>query len=92
MSTQLQQCVELVKEWVGNDYLYFDTALQVKRTPHQVPFTAWGLCVSPTDTLYVMDSEQQWYPVDDTTGADDLVIASIYQRLAWMGSKYAKAS
>jgi hypothetical protein len=39
-----------------------------------------------------MDSEQQWYPIEAVTGTDDLVIGSIYQRLKWMGSKYAKAS
>jgi hypothetical protein len=92
MTNQLQQCIEMVKEWVGNEYLYFDTALQVKHSPHHLPFIAWGLCVSPQDTLYVMDSEQQWYPIEAVTGTDDLVIGSIYQRLKWMGSKYAKAS
>lgn len=83
--------MELVKEWAGNEYLYFDSALQVKHSPHHAPFAIWGLSVSPADTLYVMDSEQQWYPVE-AMGGDDLVIASIYQRLMWMGSKYAKAS
>ena len=92
MNNQLKQCIELVKEWVGNEYLYFDTALQVKYSPHHFPFSIWGLCVSPTDTLYVMDSDQQWYPIEAATGTDDLVIGSIYQRLMWMGSKYAKAS
>ena len=92
MKEQLQHCKDMVKDWVGNEYLYFDTALQVKHSPHHFPFTIWGLCVSPTDTLYVMDSDQQWYALDAATGADDMVIGSIYQRLKWMGSKYAKAS
>ncbi len=92
MNNQLQQCIEMVKEWVGHEYLYFDTALQVKFSPHQAPFSVWGLCVSPADALYVMDSEQQWHAVEAASGADDLVIGSIYQRLTWMGSRYAKAS
>lgn len=92
MNNQLQQCMEMVKEWVGHEYLYFDTALQVKHSPHHFPFTIWGLCVSPADTLFVMDSDQQWYPIEAATGTDDLVIASIYQRLKWIGNKYAKAS
>lgn len=92
MENQLQQSIEWVKEWVGNDYLHFETALQVKHSPHHFPFVIWGLCVSPTDTLYVMDGDQQWYPIDADQGADDLVIGSIYQRLKWMGNRYAKAS
>ena len=92
MKNQLQDCIKIVKEWMGNEFLYFDTALQVKYSPHHFPFSIWGLCVSPNDTLYVMDSDQQWYPLDAKTGNDDLVIASIYQRLQWLGSKYAKAS
>ena len=92
MKNGLQHCIDMVKDWVGNEYLYFDTALQVKHSPHHFSFTIWGLCVSPTDTLYVMDSDQQWYALDAATGSDDMVIGSIYQRLKWMGAKYAKAS
>lgn len=87
-----QECAEIVKELVGNEYLYFDAAVEIKLTPHSFPFRAWGVCVSPNDVLYIMDAEQEWHEltVDDLNAA--LVIGSLYQRLQMMRTKYAKAS
>jgi hypothetical protein len=90
--TIYQECVDIVKELVGHEYLYFDTAIEVKTTPHSFPFSAWAACVSPSDDLYVMDSDEQWHQVelDDNNAA--LVIGSLYQRLRLMRIHYAKAS
>ena len=38
MKTIFQECIEIVKNLAGNDYLYFDTAVEVKITPHTYPF------------------------------------------------------
>ncbi len=92
MQNQLQQSIDMVKEWVGNDTLYLDTALHVKFSPHHAPFAIWAFCVSPADALYVMDAGEEWHEVSAASGSDDLVIASIYQRLMWMGRRYSKAS
>jgi hypothetical protein len=91
-TTIFQECVDIVKELVGHDYLYFDTAVEVKTTPHSFPFSAWAVCVGPEDKLYVMDSDEQWHQVelDDNNAA--LVIGSLYQRLRLMRTQYAKAS
>ncbi|HEY1114698.1 MAG TPA: hypothetical protein VGE66_14095 [Chitinophagaceae bacterium] len=87
-----QECIDIVKELVGHEYLYFDTAIEVKTTPHSFPFSAWAVCVSPQDDLYVMDSDEEWHQVelDDNNAA--LVIGSLYQRLRLMRIQYAKAS
>lgn len=90
--TIFQECVDIVKELVGHEYLYFDTAIEVKTSPHSFPFSAWSVCVSPKDELFVMDSDEQWHQVelDDNNAA--LVIGSLYQRLRLMRIQYAKAS
>jgi hypothetical protein len=90
--TILEECIAIVKDLVGNDYLYFNEAVEVKVTPHSHPFSAWAVSVSPADSLYVMDSDEQWHEValQDMNAA--LVIGSLYQRLKMMRINYAKAS
>jgi hypothetical protein len=90
--TIYKECASIVKELVGHEYLYFDTAIEVKATPHTPPFAAWAVSVSPKDNIYIMDSDEQWHPVelDDNNAA--LVIGSLYQRLRMMRVQYKKAS
>jgi hypothetical protein len=92
MKTIFQECIEIVKDLVGHDYLYFDSAVEVKTSPHQYPFAAWAVCVSPADALYVMDSDEQWHQVELMDNNASLVIGSLYQRLRLMRTQYAKAS
>lgn len=86
------ECVEIVKSLVGHDYLYFDSAVEVKLSPHSYPFSAWAACVSPQDLLYLMDGEEQWHAVALTDVNAQLVLGSLYQRLKLMRVNYAKAS
>ncbi|HVG42849.1 MAG TPA: hypothetical protein VM888_14650 [Chitinophagaceae bacterium] len=88
----LQDCKDIVKDLAGNEYLYFDTAIEVKTTPHTYPFSAWGVCVSPDNRLYVMDNNEEWHEVKADSGNATLVIGSLYQRLQLMRVRYAKAS
>jgi hypothetical protein len=90
--TMLQECMEIVKDLVGHDYLYFDGAVEVKVSPHTFPFAAWAVCVSPANELYVMDSDEQWHKVELSDINASLVISSLYQRLKLMRINYAKAS
>lgn len=92
METILQECTDIIKALVGREYLYFDTAIEVKTTPHSFPFNAWAACVSPKDELFVMDSNEQWHQVELHDGNAALVIGSLYQRLKLMRTHYAKAS
>lgn len=88
----LKECVDIVKELVGHEFLYFDTAIEVKVTPHSFPFNAWAACASPQDELYVMDGNEQWHKVELKDDNVSLVIGSLYQRLKLMRVNYAKAS
>jgi hypothetical protein len=88
----LNECIEIIKDLVGNDYLYFNNAVEVKTTPHSFPFNAWAVCVSPSNELYVMDSDEQWHKTELNDSNAALVIGSLYQRLKLMRVSYAKAS
>ena len=90
--TIFQECIDIVKDLVGNDYLYFDSAVEVKVSPHSFPFAAWAVCVSPKDELFVMDSNEDWHQVELADNNASLVIGSLYQRLRLMRIQYAKAS
>jgi len=92
IKTIFQECVEIVKNLVGNDYLYFESSIEIKVTPHTHPFSAWAVCVSPNDELYVMDSDEQWHKIEFEDYNASLVIGSLYQRLKLMRINYAKAS
>ena len=92
MKHVLQECIDIVKDLAGNEYLYFDTAVEVKVTPHSYPFAVWGVCASPDNRLFVMDSDEQWHEVELTDDNAALVIGSLYQRLTLMRTQYAKAS
>ncbi len=90
--TILQQCINIVKDFVGYDYLYFNDAVEIKLTPHTYQFNAWAVSVSPAEEFYVMDSNEQWYKIEPDENNATLVIGSLYQRLKLMRIKYAKAS
>ena len=91
-NTIYQECVDIVRDLIGHDYLYFDTAVEIKITPHSFPFAAWAVCVSPKEELYVMDSDEQWHLLEKSDRNAGLVTGSLYQRLKLMRIQYAKAS
>jgi hypothetical protein len=86
MKTIFQECVELTKNIAGHEFLYFDSALSLKLSPHSIPFTVWAVCVSPKDELFVMDSDEQWHQVKEENGS--LLVGNMYQRLKLMNAKY----
>ena len=88
----LQECIEIVKDLVGNEYLYFDAPIEIKTSPHTFPFCAWGVCVSPSDNLYLMDDNEEWHEVEPGVGNAPMVIGTLYQRLQLMRRRYAHAS
>jgi hypothetical protein len=92
METMYQECAEIVKDLVGHDYLYFETPVEVKTSPHTFPFSAWAVCVSPKNEMFVMDSDEQWHQVELEDVNASLVIGSLSQRLKLMRIQYAKAS
>ena len=92
IKTIFQECIDIVRNLVGNEYLYFDSAVEVKVSPHSFPFAAWAVCVSPKNELYVMDNNEQWHQVELNDEQASLIIGSLYQRLRLMRIQYAKAS
>ncbi len=85
-------CIDIIKGLVANEYLFFDSKVEIKTSPHTPPFAAWAVCVSPADQLFVMDADEQWHELalNDTKAA--LIVSSLYQRLRLMRTRYAKAS
>ena len=92
MKPIFDECVDIVKSIAGNDYLYFDNAVEVKSTPYSPPFNAWAVCASPDDRLFVMDNDEEWHQIELSDKFSPLLIASLYQRLMLMRVSYAKAS
>lgn len=90
--TIYNECIDIVKELVADGYLYFDTAIEVRITPHSFPFNAWAVSAGLKDELFLMDSDEQWHQVELTDNHAALVIGSLYQRLKLMRVNYAKAS
>ena len=92
INTIYQECADIVKDLVGHEYLYFDTAVEVKTTPHSHPFAAWAVSVSPAGDIYLMDNNEEWHQLSPGDANGALVIGSLYQRLRMMRIQYAKAS
>lgn len=90
--TMYKECAAIIQELVGHEYLYFDTAVEIKVTPHSLPFAAWAVAVSPKNDIYVMDSDSQWHQLELNDDNAALVISSLYQRLRMMSVQYRKAS
>lgn len=90
--TIYQECVDIVKDLAGHEYLYFKDVVEVKLTPHTHPFSAWAVCVSAKDELYVMDRNEEWHQIELSDTNVGLVVGSLYQRLRLMRINYAKAS
>ena len=86
------ECIDIARNLVGNEYLYFDSAVEVKVSPHSFPFAAWAVCASPKNELYVMDANEHWHQVELYDEQASLLIGSLYQRLRLMRIQYAKAS
>jgi hypothetical protein len=84
----LSEIIEMVKRVGEKDkggfFICFDTEVLVKTTPHTEAFHAWAVCVSPGDELWVMDSEEDWYKVQER---DTLLIPSLYQRISTISNK-----
>lgn len=83
-----QEIVNIVKGLVGNEYLYFSTALVIKLSPHSFPVNIWAVCVSPRNEIYVMDGGEEWTKIDES---DDKVLQTLYQRVKSIEKTYKTA-
>lgn len=86
----LNYIIDTVKNIAGHEYLYFDLPVMPKwESP--VSIFIWGICVSPFNQVYVMDSEQDWHEVKEIQSDEELIIR-LYERLKIYKSRYNKAS
>ena len=76
-----------IKEMVGHDYLYFDTPLQVKLSPHTRPQNYWAACVSPNGDVFVMDVEEEWHQLEHRE-EDAQVMETLFQRVRFLKQQY----
>lgn len=88
--TLQEECIQIIKSLVGNEYLYFDSKVSIKTTPHTPSFSAWAVCVSPSDALFIMDEDEQWHEVELNDRKHATIIGSLYQRLRLMKMQYSK--
>lgn len=84
----INEILNILKDLVGKDYLYLDTAIRVKTTPHTPDFNIWAICASG-NKLFIMDNNEAWTPVEPE---DSLIIPSIYQRVKLIEQQYKIAS
>lgn len=52
---QLKEIAANVYSIAQNEYLYFDEPFKIKLTPHSPETFLWGICVSPSDCVYVCE-------------------------------------
>lgn len=83
--------IEKVKQMAGNTFLFFEDAISVKKTPHSIPVKIWAIVISPDNVIYLMDSNEQSFPLEETDINYHLVIASLYQRVMSMYKAYQAA-
>lgn len=85
-----QEIIETVKGLVNTDYLYFDTELVIRLTPHTWPLAIWGICVSRDDRIYLMDGGEEWNELCESDLNYDKVLPTLYQRVKQIEKRYLK--
>jgi hypothetical protein len=86
-----QEIVSIIKDLVGHQFLYFNTALLIKLSPHSWPLAIWAICVSPSDQIYVMDNAEEWHELKTSDINYDKVLSTIYQRVKTIKPTYKTA-
>lgn len=82
--------VEIVKRISGNNYLYLEDPIVVKKTPHSIPVNLWAISVSPDNEIYLMDVDGG-YKLEETDRNYQLVLATLFQRVS-MIDKHIKTA
>lgn len=89
----LKEVVETIIGLVGNEFLYFNDALEVKRTPHDFDrLHIWGACVSPSGELYLMDADEQWHELQTVDQGAGEVLNSLYHRVKLIERRISSAT
>ena len=86
-----EQTIEIIKGLVGNEYIYFDTSLLIKLTPHTWPVQIWACCVSPSNEIWLMTGYEEWFELEETDKNYDMVLATLFQRVSRIKKTYKTA-
>jgi hypothetical protein len=86
-----EEIIETIKGLVGHEFLYFDSSLLVKHSPHSWPVQIWAACVSPADEIYLMDGHEQWSKLEETDRSYQEVLAALYQRVKRIEKQFKTA-
>lgn len=78
--TTLETIQQIVES--HNREIIFDDPVKVKKTPHELVFTCYGIHVE--NGVWLMDGAGQWYQLEESDQNAKLVINSLYQRLRAM--------
>ena len=86
-----EQIIYMVKDLVGNEFLYFDTSLLIKLTPQTWPVQIWAVSVSPNNEIFLMDGFQTWHPLEETDRNYSVVLQTLFQRMSTIYKTYKTA-
>lgn len=76
MSIQLE-LLTMIKELVGDGYLYFDDPAVVRVNPHSWPLEIYGIATTHEGELQLMDKAFNWHPMPNTVEVVDTLIQRI---------------
>lgn len=62
----------------------FHSPVIVNPTPHTIIFSCYGIIVSDTQRVFLMDFPGKWHELEVKDENSEMVIQSIYQRLKLM--------
>lgn len=85
MQSQLDEIISILTDLVGNDNLYFDTALEGGEFLSL--FTVWAVCTNGKQVA-VMDAEENWHELTP----DDVFVPEVLRKVQKISTQYAKAS
>jgi hypothetical protein len=85
---KIQTCTEIIRELVGDNYLYFETPLVIERPSHSIPDNIWAVCVSLKGVIHLMDAFEAWFPLEESDQNFDLMVVKLEQKLGAIISNY----
>jgi hypothetical protein len=73
--------IDIIRELVGNDNLYFDHPIVIERPGLSVPINIWAVSVSPASEVFLMDAFEAWHKLEETDLSFQSIATKLEQRL-----------
>jgi hypothetical protein len=85
---ELALLFNLVKDLKGFDFLYFQSPILVKSSPHHHARSIWGVTVNKDGKVYLLTDtykmDGEWIELEQTDFNFQVVASSVYQRLLFI--------